>query len=102
MMQTHQNGCGGSVEPKDVRSEGVEACRATPGRVDLTTWSFEDYLGDGVYASYDGYHVILDLRAQDASRIALEPAVLAALLQFRDRAIDAHTEAVTKAKEVQR
>ena len=25
----------------------------------------DTYLGDGVYASYDGYHIWLDLRAQD-------------------------------------
>ena len=23
------------------------------------------YLGDGVYASFDGYHIVLDLRGQD-------------------------------------
>ena len=38
------------------------------------------YLGDGVYASFDGYHVVLDLRGQDSTtRIALEPNVLASL-----------------------
>ena len=41
------------------------------------------YLGDGVYASFDGYHIVLDLRAQGASRIALEPQVLDALEGFR-------------------
>jgi len=41
------------------------------------------YLGDGVYASWDGYHIILDLRGQDDfSRIALEPPVLSALNQY--------------------
>lgn len=40
----------------------------------------ERYLGDGVYASFDGYHIILDLRAQDdTTRIALEPQVLESL-----------------------
>ncbi len=43
------------------------------------------YLGDGVYASFDGYQVWLDLRGQDSTtRIALEPIVLAALKQFVD------------------
>ena len=43
------------------------------------------YIGDGVYASCDGYHIILDLRAQDSTtRIALEPPVLNALIQYRD------------------
>ncbi len=41
------------------------------------------YLGDGVYASFDGYHVTLDLRGQDSTtRISLEPAVLIGLNQF--------------------
>jgi hypothetical protein len=41
------------------------------------------YLGDGVYASYDGYTIWLDLRGQDDStRIALEPPVVAALEQY--------------------
>ncbi len=42
------------------------------------------YIGDGVYASFDGYHIILDLRAQDSTtRIALEPAVLTELMRYR-------------------
>ena len=44
------------------------------------------YLGDGVYASFDGYHIILDLRGQDSfTRIAMEPAVLEALDLYRSR-----------------
>jgi len=42
------------------------------------------YLGDGVYASFDGYHVILDLRQQDNSQIALEPDVLKSLKLYAD------------------
>ena len=43
------------------------------------------YIGDGVYASCDGYHIILDLRAQDSTtRIALEPPVLDRLIKYRD------------------
>ena len=35
------------------------------------------YLGDGVYASFDGDYIWLDLRGQDTTtEIALEPAVL--------------------------
>ena len=42
------------------------------------------YLGDGVYASFDGYHILLDLRAQDSTtRIGLEPPVLDSLWQYR-------------------
>ena len=46
----------------------------------------DKYLGDGVYASFDGYHIILDLRGQDSTtRIALEPPVFAALLDYEKR-----------------
>ncbi len=42
------------------------------------------YLGDGVWVSFDGYHIILDLRAQDTTtKIALEPPVMDALFEFR-------------------
>ncbi len=45
----------------------------------------ERYIGDGVYATCDGYHIILDLRAQDSTtRIALEPAVFDALICYRE------------------
>lgn len=44
------------------------------------------YLGDGVYASFDGYHVQLDLRAQDSTtRIALEPTVLRQLISYAQK-----------------
>lgn len=46
----------------------------------------DTYLGDGVYASWDGYHLWLDTRAQDpVNRIALEPAVLEQLDNYRRR-----------------
>lgn len=56
----------------------------------------EEYIGDGVYASFDGYHIVLDLRAQDASRIALEPLVFDALLRFRDRVATVKLTATTE------
>lgn len=40
----------------------------------------QQYLGDGVYASHDGYHIWLSL--QDGSRIALEPKVMDNLLRY--------------------
>jgi hypothetical protein len=41
------------------------------------------YLGDGVYASFDGYQIWLDTRAQEpVNRIALEPEVFRALCAF--------------------
>jgi len=46
----------------------------------------DEYLGDGVYASFDGCHVCLDLRGQDDStRIALEPSVFENLLRYKTR-----------------
>jgi hypothetical protein len=48
------------------------------------------YLGDGVYASFDGAGIKLDLRAQaptlPITEIYLEPAVLEALDQYRKEA----------------
>lgn len=45
----------------------------------------DEYLGDGVYASFDGYQIWLDTRAQETvNRIALEPAVFDALLRYRE------------------
>jgi hypothetical protein len=49
-----------------------------------------EYLGDGVYASFDGYHLWLTTGSheeRDASnRIALEPSVYAALVRYQARA----------------
>lgn len=43
----------------------------------------DEYLGDGVYASFDGFQIWLDLRAQDSTtRIALDPSVFAHLLKY--------------------
>lgn len=50
----------------------------------------DSYLGDGVYASYDGFAIVLDLRAQDSTtRIALEPHVFTALAAYAKRVSDA-------------
>lgn len=47
---------------------------------------YDTYLGDGVYVSYDGFYIWLDLRDQsDSIRIALDPGVLAALDAFREQ-----------------
>ncbi len=49
----------------------------------------DQYLGDGVYASFDGYHITLDLRAQDIeTRIALESEVLENLDRYRQHIKD--------------
>ena len=45
------------------------------------------YIGDGVYAEYDGHGIWLKANgdSNDDDRIYLEPAVWNALLQFVDR-----------------
>lgn len=44
----------------------------------------DSYLGDGVYASFDGFCIWLDLRGQNSkTKIALEPEVLASLDRYR-------------------
>lgn len=61
----------------------------------------ESYIGDGVYASFDGYQIILrtpryptgGVTAAEDYWIALEPPVFAALLVFKqdvDAAIKEH------------
>lgn len=48
--------------------------------------TYDEYLGDGVYASFDGYHIVLDLRGQDnTTRIGLEHAVFERLLRYKTR-----------------
>jgi len=47
------------------------------------------YLGDGVYASWDGYHIVLDLRAESSHRICLDNQVLIALDCYREAVKDA-------------
>jgi len=43
----------------------------------------ETYLGDGLYASYDGYQITLRAPRMDGDHwVALEPPVYAALLDF--------------------
>jgi hypothetical protein len=46
----------------------------------------ETYIGDGVYASFDGWHVWLRTGVDGREhRIALEPPVLAALTDYGKR-----------------
>jgi hypothetical protein len=44
---------------------------------------FQDYLGDGVYASFDGYQIWLAANHPDNRVIALEPMVFEALLRYQ-------------------
>lgn len=43
----------------------------------------EEYLGDGLYASFDGWSIWLRAPREDGNhRVALEPAVYVALLEY--------------------
>lgn len=42
-----------------------------------------EYLGDGVYATFDGYHIWLS--TQEGHRIAVEPAVYMALKAYAQK-----------------
>jgi len=42
-----------------------------------------EYLGDGVYASFDGYYINLALHDHINHIVALEPAVMEALIQYQ-------------------
>jgi hypothetical protein len=44
----------------------------------------ERYLGDGVYVTFDGYNVTLDLRAQGGAEIVLDPGVMRVLMEFNE------------------
>ena len=44
----------------------------------------ETYLGDAVYASFDGYQIWLRTGDGNNNRIALEPSVYAALARYHE------------------
>jgi hypothetical protein len=48
----------------------------------------QEYLGDGCYASFDGYHVWLAVNDHKNLVVALEPEVLAALDRYAARIAD--------------
>lgn len=46
----------------------------------------KEYVGDGVYASFDGYHIWLDTSASACqNQIALEPEVFQSLLRWMEK-----------------
>lgn len=52
----------------------------------------ETYLGDAVYASFDGYQIWLRTGDGNDNRIALEPAVFSALLDYKRAINEAQTQ----------
>lgn len=46
----------------------------------------EEHLGDGVYASFDGYHIWLNVQRENGwERVAIEPSTFRNLLDFAKR-----------------
>lgn len=65
----------------------------------------KDYLGDGVYAEFDGYHVVLTTEngMGTTNAIALDGDVILALNRFMDRlkaAVSAHNNAEQEESDV--
>lgn len=52
------------------------------------TDTFQEYLGDGVYASFDGYQIWLAVNHHDNKVVALEFSVFSALERYVDRLIE--------------
>lgn len=53
-------------------------------------FTFENrYLGDGVYASFDGYQIWLAANHHENRVVALEPNVFGALIEYKDDLIKA-------------
>jgi hypothetical protein len=51
---------------------------------------FEDYLGDGLYADFDGYQIILSANDRvggenSTDKVALEPGVAQAFINYVER-----------------
>lgn len=44
-----------------------------------------DHLGDGVYASFDGYHINLAVNHHTNHAVALEASVMRALIDYAQR-----------------
>ena len=43
------------------------------------------YLGDGVYASFDGFQIWLAVNHHENKQVAMEPGVLLSLLSYAER-----------------
>jgi len=51
------------------------------------TMIMEEYIGDGVYASYDGYHIVLKTLGSlgPSNKIHLEPPVMQRLKEYEGK-----------------
>ena len=56
--------------------------------IDMSKDIKETYLGDGLYASYDGYQIVLRAPRENGDHyVALEPAVLEIFTEWVDRVL---------------
>lgn len=53
-----------------------------------------EYIGDGVYVSFDGYQIWLSANHHDNEVIALEPAVMGRLVDYANKVFNRETEDV--------
>ena len=58
----------------------------------------DEYLGDGVYASFDGYQIWLAANHHENKVVALEPAVIGALFAYWVHIQEEQAAAVIEAK----
>lgn len=70
----------GVVNDESLDLEAKRAKLQEMGRVHKT--QVKTYLGDGVYASFDGYQIWLAANSADNVVIAIEPGVLVELINF--------------------
>jgi hypothetical protein len=59
----------------------------------------DTYLGDGVYASFDGYQIWLAVNHHTNKQVAIEPAVLLSLLAYAERVYSLKITVTQVAKE---
>jgi hypothetical protein len=59
----------------------------------------DEYLGDGVYASYDGFQIWLAVNHHTNKQIAMEPSVLLSLLSYAERVYSLKITVTQVAKE---
>lgn len=50
------------------------------------------YLGDGVYANFDGFHIVIGTRGTDSNMVFLDRAVWQALVNYGDRVFGSAAE----------
>ena len=54
---------------------------------------FKDYLGDGVYAEFDGFHIVLRANSHDSPHsVSLEPGVAKLLIKYIEKVFEYRQE----------